>query len=234
MNLGLTPNAADRPPRRGRIRLKNETRIMLAAEDVFGRLGYHAATTALVAQRAGMPKANLHYYFKTKTDLYVKLLESIVTMWWQATESIRSDEEPAAALSRLVRAKIELSRQRPLASRIFAAEIVSGAPHLLPFLRGPLRAMVEEKSRVIERWIELGKMDRVDPKHLFFQLWALTQTYADFSDQIAAVLGKRRLTRQDYTPAADRVTRLVLKGIGIGAGERATVARRSAEPPHPV
>jgi TetR/AcrR family transcriptional regulator len=209
--------AGSRAPVRGRIRQRNEARLLRAAEQVFGEVGYHAATTAAIAERAGLPKSNLHYYFGTKTDLYLRLLENIVAMWWEATDAIRPDEEPAPALDRLVRAKIDLSRRHPRASRIFAAEIVGGARHLLPYLRGPLRAMVDDKSKVIEQWIAAGKMARVEPRHLFFQIWALTQTYADFAEQIAAVLGKRRLSARDYHDAADSVVALVLGGLGLRA-----------------
>src|SRR5690242_9006825 len=47
-----------------------EARILAAAESVFAETGFSGATTAEIAKRAGVPKANLHYYFKTKTDLY--------------------------------------------------------------------------------------------------------------------------------------------------------------------
>lgn len=200
---------------RGRIRQENERRLLRAAEEVFGEVGFHAATTAAIAERAGLPKSNLHYYFGTKTDLYVRLLESIVAMWWEATDAIRSDQEPGQALARLMRAKMELSRLHPRASKIFAAEMVGGARHLLHYLRGPLRAMVDEKSKVIEQWVAEGKVTPVDPRHLFFQIWALTQTYADFAEQIAAVLGKRQLSARDYHDASDSVVALVLGGLGL-------------------
>ncbi|MCG8692909.1 MAG: TetR/AcrR family transcriptional regulator [Minwuiales bacterium] len=199
----------------GRVRRRNRAKILQAAEHVFAERGYDGATTAAIADRAGLPKANVHYYFGTKNALYRAVIDNIMELWLQAFGDISEDSDPAEALSHYIRAKLAHSRERPLASRIFANEIVRGAPILSEYLKTELRDWVTEKSWVLKKWAKAGKMDPIDPVHLFFMIWSTTQTYADFDVQMRAVLGRRRLTDEDFDTAAETITRVILKGCGI-------------------
>ncbi len=157
-----------------------EARILAAAEEVFAETGYSGATTAAIAERAGLPKANLHYYFCTKEALYRRLIERILEEWLASGEQIQPDADPAEAFSAYIAAKVEASRRRPYASKVFANEILHGAPHSGDYLRNQVRAWVEAKGKVIEGWVRRGLIRPVEPHHLFFILWAATQTYAYF------------------------------------------------------
>src|SRR5215813_3447922 len=192
----------------GSKRLANEARILKAAEEVFATAGFAGARTAAIAQRAGVPKANLHYYFGTKEALYRRLLETILEVWLGMGESIRPEADPAQAFAAYIAAKVEHSRRRPHASKVFANELLHGAPRLRGYFRGELRRWVAAKAKVIEGWVAAGRMAPVETRHLFFIIWAMTQTYADFDVQIAAVLGRRRLAARDYQAAAGLITRL--------------------------
>jgi TetR/AcrR family transcriptional regulator len=128
---------------------------------------------------------------------------------------ITADRHPADALSGYVRAKMAHSRNRPHASRIFAGELLRGAPRIAPYLGLELRRRVAGLSRVIEAWIAAGLMDSVHPAHLLFSIWAMTQTYADFDVQIRAVLGKIALDDVEFATATETIVTLVLKGCSI-------------------
>jgi TetR/AcrR family transcriptional regulator len=190
--------------------------ILAAAERVFARRGFHGARMAEIAAEAGLPKANLHYYCGTKEQLYRVVLESILTQWLDtAGEWIVPQRHPAEALSGYVRAKMAHARQHPEASRIFAGELLRGAPLLMPFLAGELRRRVAEMSTVIAGWSARGWMETVPPAHLFFTIWAMTQTYADFDVQIRAVLGTQKIEEDAFAAATTMVTAMVLRGCGI-------------------
>jgi TetR/AcrR family transcriptional regulator len=200
----------------GKIRFENSKRILAAAEAVFSERGYEGATTALIAKRAGLPKANVHYYFPTKLHIYRAVIKSILDLWHGAFDKIRAEDDPATALAEYIRIKVEYSRSRPLASRVFASEIISGAPVIKNFLLNYLRQWVRQKCDIFERWVESGKMARLPaPEHLFFVIWAATQTYADFYPQVCAVLGKKKLSHKDYEAGTELITRLILTGCGI-------------------
>jgi TetR/AcrR family transcriptional regulator len=200
---------------KGRIRLANEAGILHAAERVFARAGYAAATMAEIADCAGMPKSNLHYYFGTKREIYRAVLTHILDLWLAQTDGIRAERDPRAALGDYIEAKMRLSASHPDASRVFANEILHGAPEIADVLRGGLRALVEEKAAVIRHWIAAGKMAPVDPHHLFFTIWAATQTYADFDAQVCAVLDVPALDARGFERAAGHVKALLLRGCGL-------------------
>lgn len=204
-----------RPPTQREVsRAAIERRILAAAESVFADKGYAGATTGEIARRANLPKPNLHYYFKTKEELYQRVLTDIIDDWLGSADQIVAGAEPEVALRAYIRGKIELARAKPLASRVFANEIIHGAPHLKTFLETKLRDWVETKTAVIRGWVAAGKIKPVDPYHLFFVIWAATQTYADFEVQICAVLQRDQLSGADYELAAAQLAGLVLDGIG--------------------
>ena len=211
--------AAAAPRRKDHIRNAAEAAILLAAEAVFARAGFSGATMAEIAERAGLPKANRHYYFRTKAALYRALLDHILTLWLVETDGIRRDAHPAVALGDYIRAKMRLSAAHPDASRVFANEMLHGAPQIGAYLRRELKALIDEKSKAIEYWVASGQMDRIDARHLFFTIWASTQTYADFQPQVCAVLGKAKLSRAELDRATEQLVRMVLKGCGVrGSG----------------
>ncbi|HYM01416.1 MAG TPA: TetR/AcrR family transcriptional regulator [Stellaceae bacterium] len=199
----------------GAIRRRNEAKILEAAEAIFAKQGFNGASTAAIARKAGVPKANLHYYFRTKQALYASVLDNILEIWLDAMDEIRPEADPADALSRYIARKIESSRTLPEPSRLWAMELLGGARHVHPFLEKRLRRMVREKSTIIKSWIRAGKMAPVDPPHLLFAIWAMTQTYADFAAQMAPVLGKKRLDDDVFRAATETVTTLVLRGLGL-------------------
>ncbi len=182
---------------------------------MFARAGFNGATTAAIAEAAGVPKANLHYHFGSKHELYHEVLVRTLHDWLVPMDSLVAEAEPRVALAAYIRAKMAMSAERPDASRVFANELLHGAPVLGELMRTELRAMVKKKAQVIEGWIEAGRMAPVDATHLFFTIWAATQTYADFDVQVRAVLGRTRLSGRDHSRAADHVVGLVLRGCGL-------------------
>ena len=200
---------------KSQIRKVNETRILGAAEKVFARAGFGGATMAAIATASGLPKANLHYYFGSKDVLYRAVLARILNDWLVPTHGITADANPRAAIEQYIRAKMALSAQRPDGSKVFANELLHGAPVVHGLLRTELRQMVLEKSAVVQGWIDAGRMAPVDSMHLFFTIWAATQTYADFDVQVCAVLGRKALIARDHTRATEHVVSLILRGCGL-------------------
>jgi TetR/AcrR family transcriptional regulator len=198
------------------IRQESEQHILATAAQVFARHGFEGATMAMLAAAAGLPRANLHYYFGTKEALYRAVLEGILALWLHdAAAWITPDRHPGEALAGYVRAKMQHSRHHPHASRIFAGELLRGAPRIMQYLGLELRRRVAQLAPVIAGWSTQGLMDPIHPVHLLFNIWAMTQTYADFDVQIRAVLGKVVIDDAEFTVATDTVVALVLKGCGV-------------------
>ncbi|APW45153.1 TetR/AcrR family transcriptional regulator [Rhodoferax antarcticus] len=206
---------ADDEASKGQIRQVNEARILAAAERVFAGAGFSGATMAAIAQEADLPKANLHYYFGAKQDLYRAVLAQTLQDWLAPTDVITPEADPKTAIEAYIRAKMALSAQRPHASRVFANELLHGAPVVQTLLVTDLRNLVLAKSEVIAQWVAQARMAPVDPVHLFFTIWAATQTYADFEVQVCAVLGQTELTAQDQSRGTEHVVSLLLRGCGL-------------------
>ncbi|WP_345533213.1 TetR/AcrR family transcriptional regulator [Viridibacterium curvum] len=202
----------------GRIRQAQEQTILQAAEKLFARTGFAGTSMNELALAAGLPKSTLHYYFGTKETLYRAVLASILEDWLVGAEALRADADPAEALRTYIRYKMRMTAGRPDASRVFASEMLAGAPHIRDLLAGELRRLVAAKSRVIREWIAAGKLAPVDPPHLFFTLWAMTQTYADFEPQVAAVLDTATpLSSRHQSRATAHVESFVLRACGLKA-----------------
>jgi TetR/AcrR family transcriptional regulator len=202
-------------PSKGLIRQTNEALILLAAEKVFARAGFSGATMAAISEGSGLPKANLHYYFGSKDVLYRAVLARILNDWLVPAHGITVDAEPRAALEEYIRAKMALSAERPDGSKVFANELLHGAPVVKELLRTELRQLVIGKAAVVQGWIDAGRMAPVDATHLFFTIWAATQTYADFDVQVSAVLGTEALGSTDFARATEHVVALLLRGCGL-------------------
>lgn len=184
------------PETKARIRAKtrngeaNVQRILDAALSVFAMDGFAGARIDSIAEMAGLSKPNLLYYFRTKQDLYLAVLRRTLDMWLVPLARIQADSDPRAALTDYVTEKLEYARDHPKASRLFAIEVMRGAPVLKNVLGGELKTLVDGKVMLLQHWMAQGKLPRREPHHLIFMIWATTQHYADFSTQVEAVTGR--------------------------------------------
>lgn len=174
---------------RSRIQRKNRETILDAALEVFSAHGFRGATLDQIAEVAGLSKPNLLYYFPSKEAIHSALLTGLLDTWLDPLRTMDPRGEPVAEILGYVRRKLDLARDYPRESRLFAGEIIQGAPRLAGVIETDLRALVEEKAAVLRTWMEEGRIARVDPVHLIFSIWALTQHYADFDAQVRLVLG---------------------------------------------
>ncbi|MCB2111255.1 MAG: TetR family transcriptional regulator C-terminal domain-containing protein [Defluviimonas sp.] len=210
-------SAPERLTKRDATRRENERVILEAAEKVFAEAGFGGATMQLIADMAGLPKANLHYYFPTKEELYRKVVSRIFEIWLRAAACFDAAPGPVEGIGAYVEAKMEISRRHPHGSKVWASEVMHGAPVIQDYLETTLRDWTAGRAAVIRRWIAEGKMAPVDPHHLLYMLWATTQHYADFGHQIETLNGGRPLSDRQWQAATASVKRIILGGIGAVA-----------------
>jgi len=179
---------ADSP--RTRIQQKNRNLILDAGLEVFSQAGFRGATLDQIARGAGLSKPNLLYYFPSKEAIHSALIDGLLKTWLHPLQTMDPNGDPVEEIIAYAQRKLSMSRDYPRESRLFANEIVQGAPNILDVLKGPLRDLVEEKAALIRGWIDAGRIAPVNPFHLIFSIWALTQHYADFDVQVRAVLGQ--------------------------------------------
>ncbi len=208
-------SAEKAPTRRSRAVAAKRQAILAAALEFFSQFGIHGTSLDQVAERADVSKTNLLYYFPSKEALYIAVLKDILDVWLAPLRALRDDLQPLDAIGEYVRMKLEVSRDHPQASRLFCLEMLQGAPLLKGELEGDLKALVEEKSAVIEGWIAQGRLAPVEPHHLIFMLWATTQHYADFASQVEAITGQTLSDPVFFQQTVENVQRMVIEGIRV-------------------
>ena len=187
--------------------------ILKAAEKVFARQGLKGTRLFEIANEARLPKANLLYYFQSKEDIYRAVCQDILETWLGALGEISADDNPKKAIESYITSKMNLSFSRPNASKVFALEIIAGAPVIGDYLEKDLKSWVDRQASVFETWQARGEMAPISPQHVFFMIWAVTQTYADFNTQITAVLGVKEISAVEYSSAVETVTEIILAGL---------------------
>jgi TetR/AcrR family transcriptional regulator len=201
------------PKKATRIQRRNRKAILEAALEAFSAYGFRGATIDAIAEKAGMSKPNLLYYFPSKEAIYVAVLEDTLEEWLQPLADIDPAGDPIEEIGRYIEAKLDMSRARPEASKLFANEILHGAPAIGDFLRGPMKALVDAKAAVIERWVAEGRLAAIDARHLIMMIWAVTQHYADFDVQVHAVLGADGRERHPAQLAGPTIARTFFDGL---------------------
>ncbi len=205
-------------PRRTRIQQEKREIILDAALEIFSTLGFRGATIDRIADSAGMSKPNLLYYFRRKQDIYETLMQRLLATWLAPLRELDDAGDPVAELRFYIRRKLEMARDYPRESRLFANEILRGAPRIKPMLEGELKDLVDAKAELIRGWMEKGRIATTDPVHLIFAIWATTQHYADFDVQVRAVLGPERGGERRFEDAAAFLERLFANGLKPAGG----------------
>jgi TetR/AcrR family transcriptional regulator len=196
---------------RTRIQKKNHETILEAALDVFSRHGFRGATLDQIAHASGLSKPNLLYYFPSKVAIHRALLERLMANWLNPLRKLDANGDPIEEIVGYVLRKLDMAREYPRESRLFANEIVQGAPNIGDKIEGELKTLVDEKSQVIQGWMDAGRIAKIDPYHLIFTIWATTQHYADFDAQICKIIQTDGETHfDDARVFLDRIFRQML------------------------
>ena len=198
----------------GDIRRRNEQIILAAAADEFVKHGYKGTSIQSIADRVNLPKANILYYFKSKAGLYKALLQDILNLWNEGFDEDAATQPPAEVLCRYIKGKMRYSRTHPQESKIFAQEIIQGAPIIHDSIELPVVEWTTGKANVIQHWIEQGQIRPINPLHLLFLIWGATQFYADFDTEILLINGKP-LNDNEFDQATEFVIDMVLRGLTL-------------------
>jgi len=211
----MTKKNGSRGGHKAGIRRENEAKILIAAETVFAEKGFKGASVGLIAERAGVPKPNIYYYFGAKEDLYRRVIEGVCETWLHAADLFDETDDPKTAILSYISSKMDLARARPHGSRLWAIEMASGAPFLQDYLAETVKPWLESRERVLARWIQEGKIAAINPRYFFYMIWATTQHYADFEAQIIGLNHGTPLSDSQFQDAKNTVSSMVMCGLGI-------------------
>ena len=198
-----------------KIRRKNIEKILLAAEKVFAEQGYAGTKMADIAQQAQLPRSNLHYYFSTKDELYREVLVNLLDTWELEGACFENFDDPRVVLTSYIMEKMNHSRTRPHGSKLWANEIMRGAPLFQDMLDEHMAKGAKLMELKIRQWVNDKRINPVEPSALLYMIWASTQHYADFDYQVCALNGHQPLSDQQFYQATQTITAVILRGVGL-------------------
>ena len=198
-----------------KIRRKNIEKILLAAEKVFAEQGYAGTKMADIAQQAQLPRSNLHYYFSTKDELYREVLVNLLDTWELEGACFENFDDPRVVLTSYIMEKMNHSRTRPYGSKLWANEIMRGAPLFQDMLDEHMAKGAKLMELKIRQWVDEKRINPVEPSELLYMIWASTQHYADFDYQVCALNGHQPLSDQQFYQATQTITAVILRGVGL-------------------
>ncbi|NUT77937.1 TetR family transcriptional regulator [Pseudomonas sp. C1C7] len=211
--IGDPSSALDQFLKKPSIRQKNHLRILKAASEEFSVSGFDATQTRDIAARAGIPKANLYYYFQTKENLYAHVLLSFVGPLLKASAALRESDDPAVGLKAYIKARIRIIQENPLSSKVFSHELLFGGKHLPDKYKDLLHEEAQRNIDHLRGWIDRGLIAPADPEHLMLFIWSATRTYTNLGWQMSLIRGAEKPDDADYERAAGTITRMVLGGV---------------------
>ncbi len=200
----------------GRVRKRNEALILAASEALFAEHGFKGTSVAMIAARAGLPKANLHYYFGSKQALYKAVLQRILQSWQESLDRLGAEDDPAQSLPRYIRERLEFSWRHPDAARVFAMEMISGGSCMEELLGNEFQHWFAGRVDLVRCWVAGRKIAPVEPVQLMLLLCSSIQHYTGFVAQIASCLGLRAYEEQSLNDMCSALTTIILKGCGAG------------------
>ena len=193
-----------------RIQRENRARILESALEEFSRNGFRGTTLDQIAEGAELSKPNLIYYYNSKEDIYLELFAQLLDQWLEPLIALRIDAEPIEEILSYVRIKLDLSRDKPRESRLFANEVLRGCPRISEFIARDLKAVVEEVEVKLQHWMDTEQIAPCNPRHLIYSIWAVTQHYADFDSQIALLEADSSQTFPEAEIYVERLFRGIL------------------------
>ena len=191
-----------------------EQDILRAAKKLFAQRGFGGVSLDHIAREVGASKQNLLYYFPSKEELYRRVLHGVLDVWLSYMDALsQRPDDPERAIREYIAGKLRFSREHPDDSRVYANEVVSGAPLFSAEIAERVIPALQADVAIFNRWAEQGLCRPVDGRHLMILLWASTQVYADWASQIGLVLGKSELDLEDFQAAENLIVDMVLRTV---------------------
>ena len=151
-------------------------RVLDAAEAVFAERGFGGATTREIAERAGIAKRMLFYYFASKEAVYRAVLERVVGGMVGIHEQFRSDPGPIG-LAEAMEGITHFAAANLPAVRVLTREMMDGGPYMAELAEQYLGPLFAAGATEVERNMDAGIFRPGDPMHVLINVAGLTLYY---------------------------------------------------------
>jgi len=193
---------------------RSQLAILASARDEFAQRGLAGARMDSIAERAGLNKRLIYYYFGSKDDLFLAVLEGTYANIRQAEQRLHLDEvEPVEAIRRLISFTWHYYLEHPEFITLLNSENLHRAAHLKRSER--IQEMNSPLVQLLDEVLERGKRDNlfragVDPVQLYISIASLCYFYLSNNDTLSAVFGRNLRAPKAMAQRLSHMTDLVL------------------------
>ncbi len=215
MPMEATQRAARELPQADEVR----SRILSAAEAVFAERGYAGATTREIAERAGLGKRMLFYYFPTKDAVYRAVLERIIAGLLAIYEHTRGEPGPVG-LADGVEAITQFTAANLPAMKVWLREIIDDGPYLPDLTRRFLAPLYEQAGAGVARNMASGAFRSGDPRHALVSVGGVTLFYFLIAPMLRLVWDRDPLSPDAVAEWGQAARDCLLHGLAGGGGPK--------------
>jgi len=219
----VTPTKKNQPSENtGNIRARRTAAILDAAEIEFSQKGYTGTSIQSIADRAGLTKWQIIYFFKKKENLYIDIMNRIFSEW--GLLHLQTQEgNPRDVISNYIENLFVLTKKKPHRTRLIINEMLRGAPVAIPLLheRGSDKLMNQTRKK-FDNWIKENKAKPIDPLQYLFLIWGSHHFFAAFEPEVAFFMGRKKLTDKDWNHIIDQVKSVLLSIFEIDDEKKST------------
>lgn len=155
----------------------SEQAIMSAAEELFLEHGYNLTTTTMIARQAGVTHAMLHYYFRTKEHIFIKVLDKNLNEMMTAFQPVMKKDAPFWEIMESgISTYFDFLESHPKLPA-FLYDTVRFNPELIDSYKerimSSLERIIDSHSRMIREEASKGAIRPVDPLQLIIDIATL-------------------------------------------------------------
>lgn len=205
---------SSRPARHARNSAETQSSILRAAERIFAEVGLEGSRTEAIAAAAGVNKAMLHYYFKSKAGLYRAVLEANAREFSRrAGEVLDADGTPGTLILRYVSHHLDFIGARPYYPRLYQRLIMAGDRMVDVLVRRYSLPLFRRLGRLVAKAVRSGEFRRVDVRHTVVSLLALSVFYFNAAPVVRRVSGVNVFAPAEQARRKKEVLKFIRHGL---------------------
>ncbi|MCL9808903.1 TetR/AcrR family transcriptional regulator [Flavobacterium luminosum] len=155
--------------------MSTEEKIFEAAFKVFQSKGFTGARMQEIADEAGINKAMLHYFFRSKEKLFEAVfMNAFGKLAPQINQIFNSDDVLFEKIEKFIHSYISFVMEYPFLPQFIIQEMNNNPEFVAKFLKDKKRPNPEKLLKQIEKEIELGSIKPIPPKQLVLDIFSMT------------------------------------------------------------
>jgi TetR/AcrR family transcriptional regulator len=214
---GPIVTASGAPDMRSQRSERTQQQILAAAELEFADKGLAGARVDAIAEESGVNKQMIYYYYGSKEDLYLAVLERAYAAMRQGERELNlTNINPLEAVTKLVEFKFDYYAKNSAIIRLLAAENMQNARYLKKSSR--LREMQVSLIDVLQAVLTAGEEQRViragvDPVQLYMSIAALSYFYFSNSATLSTSFGRNLANPKELKKRCAHAVELILDHV---------------------